>query len=124
MTARDASGAERRRELEALRRRLSGLKARYEETRQRAVDVRQQLEAAEANLELRSTERRILELRAAENERAAGQAQVERDHARRQSVALRDDLARRLDALYRMGRLGYLQTLATADSGEAFLRGL
>ncbi len=124
MTARDASGAERRRELEALRRRLSGLKARYEETRQRAVDVRQQLEAAEANLELRSTERRILELRAAENERAAGQAQVERDHARRQSVALRDDLARRLDALYRLGRLGYLQTLATADSGEAFLRGL
>ena len=34
------------------------------------------------------------------------------------------DLALRLSSLYRMGRLGYLQTLASADSGETFLRGL
>jgi murein hydrolase activator len=116
--------ADRRRELEALRRRLASLKERYEATRQRAVDTREQLEAAEANLEIRTAERRVLEIRAAEAERAAAQAQAERDEALRQSVALRGDLAQRLSALYRMGRLGYLQTLASADSGESFLRGL
>jgi septal ring factor EnvC (AmiA/AmiB activator) len=116
--------AERRRELTALRRRLAGLKARYEATRQRAVDTREQLAAAEANLELRTTERRVLEIRAVEAERAAAQAQADRDAALRHSGELRVDLARRLSALYRMGRLGYLQTLASADSGESFLRGL
>lgn len=88
------------------------------------MDTREQLEAAEANLEVRTAERRILELRAAETARAAAAAQAERDTARRQSGALREDLALRLAALYRMGRLGYLQTLASADSEEAFLRGL
>jgi septal ring factor EnvC (AmiA/AmiB activator) len=117
-------GAERRRELELLRRRLAGLKTRYEATRRKAVDTREQLEAAEANLELRTAERRVLELRAVEAERAAAQAQNERDTALRRSGALRVDLAGRLSALYRMGRLGYLQTLASADTGEAFLRGL
>jgi len=73
---------------------------------------------------VRTAERRILELRALETARAAAQAQAERDTARRQSGVLREDLSRRLAALYRMGRLGYLQTLASADSGEAFLRGL
>jgi len=73
---------------------------------------------------MRTAERRILELRALETARAAAQAQAERDTARRQSGVLREDLSRRLAALYRMGRLGYLQTLASADSGEAFLRGL
>ncbi|MFN7990438.1 MAG: peptidoglycan DD-metalloendopeptidase family protein [Thermoanaerobaculia bacterium] len=116
--------ADRRRELAALRRRLASLKVRYEATRQKAADTREQLEAAEANLELRTTERRVLEIRAVEAERAAGKAQADRDDALRQSVALREDLAARLAALYRMGRLGYLQTLASADSGEAFLRGL
>ncbi len=116
--------ADRRRELAALRRRLASLKERYEATRQKAVDTREQLEAAEANLEIRTAERRVLEIRAAEAERAAAQAQSERDEALRQSVALRSDLAQRLSALYRMGRLGYLQTLASADSGESFLRGL
>jgi septal ring factor EnvC (AmiA/AmiB activator) len=107
-----------------LRRRLATLRSRYEETRRRAVDTREQLDAAEANLEVRTAERRILELRALETARAAAQAQAERDTASRQSVVLREDLSRRLAALYRMGRLGYLQTLASADSGEAFLRGL
>ena len=122
--AREMAEAERRSELAVLRRRLAGLKARYEMTRQRAIDTRQQLEAAEANLELRTTERRVLEIRAVEAERAAVQAQADRDTALHQSIALRGDLARRLSALYRMGRLGYLQTLASADSSEAFLRGL
>jgi len=116
--------SDRRRELAALRRRLAGLKVRYETTRQKAVDTREQLGAAEANLELRTTERRVLEIRAVEAEKAAAKAQADRDEALRQSVALRGDLARRLAALYRMGRLGYLQTLASADSGESFLRGL
>jgi septal ring factor EnvC (AmiA/AmiB activator) len=116
--------ADRRRELEVLRRRLATLKERYEATRQKAVDTREQLEAAEANLEIRTAERRVLQIRAAEAERAAAQAQSERDEALRQSVSLRGDLAQRLSALYRMGRLGYLQTLASADSGESFLRGL
>lgn len=115
---------DRRRELTALRKRLAVLKERYEETRRRAVDTREQLEAAEANLELRTAERRVLEIRAAEAEREAGRAQAERDEAQRQSAALRTDLSLRLSALYRMGRLGYLQTLGAADSGEAFLRGL
>jgi len=115
---------DRRRELAALRKRLSGLKERWEATRRKAVDTREQLEAAEANLELRTAERRVLEIRAVETERAAARAQADRDHALRQSVALREDLARRLSALYRMGRLGYLQTLASVDSGEGFLRGL
>lgn len=100
------------------------MKERYEATRQQAVDTREQLEAAEANLEIRTAERRVLEIRAAEAERAAAKAQSERDEALRQSVALRGDLAQRLSALYRMGRLGYLQTLASADSGESFLRAL
>ncbi len=117
-------GAERRRELELLRQRLALLKSRYETTRRKAVDTREQLEAAEANLELRTAERRLLELRAAEAERAAVQAQSDRDVAVRKSGALRADVAVRLQALYRMGRLGYLQTLASADSGESFLRGL
>jgi len=117
-------GEERRRELTVLRRRLATLKARYETTRQKAVDTREQLEAAEANLELRTAERRILEIRAAEAERAAAQAQADRDAAQRHSGELRTDLSARLSALYRMGRLGYLQTLASADSGESFLRGL
>jgi septal ring factor EnvC (AmiA/AmiB activator) len=59
-----------------------------------------------------------------EAERAAAKARLERDEALRQSVALREDLARRLAALYRMGELGYLQTVASADSGKSFLRGL
>jgi septal ring factor EnvC (AmiA/AmiB activator) len=116
--------ADRRQELEALRRRLASLRERYEATRRKAIDTREQLEAAEANLEIRTAERRVLEIRAAEAERAAAQAQSDRDEALRQSVALRGDLAQRLSALYRMGRLGYLQTLASADSGESFLRGL
>lgn len=115
---------DRRRELAALRRRLAGLKERYETTRKKAVDTREQLVAAEANLELRTAERRVLEIRSAEAEREAVRAQASRDEAVRQSAALRDDLSRRLSALYRMGRLGYLQTVAAADSGEAFLRGL
>jgi len=40
---------ERRRELGALRKRLSGLKERYETTRKRAVDTREQLEAADSS---------------------------------------------------------------------------
>lgn len=115
---------DRRRELAALRKRLAGLKDRYETTRQKAVDTREQLEAAEANLELRTAERRVLEIRSAEAEREAARAQAARDEAVRQSAALREDLARRLSALYRMGRLGYLRTVAAADSGETFLRGL
>lgn len=116
--------ADRRRELEVLRRRLAGLKAKYESTRQKAVDTRQQLEAAEANLELRTAERRVLEIRAFEAERDAARAQADRDAALKHSGELRGDLALRLSSLYRMGRLGYLQTLASADSGESFLRGL
>lgn len=115
---------DRRRELTVLRRRLAGLKERYEATRKKAVDTREQLDAAEANLELRTAERRVLEIRAAEAERDAARAQAARDEAVRQSAALRGDLSRRLSALYRMGRLGYLRTVAAADSGEAFLRGL
>lgn len=116
--------AERRNELAVLRRRLAGLKARYESTRQKAVDTKQQLEAAEANLELRTTERRVLEIRAAEAERDAVRAQTARDAALRHSEALRSDLAQRLSALYRLGRLGYLRTVAAADSGQSFFRGL
>ena len=116
--------ADRRRELAALRKRLASLKARYETTRQKAADTREQLEAAEANLELRTAERRLLEIRAVDAEKAAAKAQADRDQALRQSDALRADLSARLAALYRMGRLGYFQTLASADSGEGFLRGL
>lgn len=122
--AREMREEDRRRELTALRKRLGTLKQRYEETRRRAVDTREQLEAAEANLEIRTAERRVLEIRAAEADGEAARAQAERDEAGRQSAALRADLSRRLSALYRMGRLGYLQTLASADSGESFLRGL
>ena len=116
--------AQRRLELGVLRRRLAVLKAKYEATRQRATDTREQLEAAEANLELRTTERQVLQIRAFEAERDAARAQADRDAALRHSGELREDLSRRLSALYRMGRLGYLQTLASADSGESFLRGL
>jgi septal ring factor EnvC (AmiA/AmiB activator) len=51
-------------------------------------------------------------------------AAVDRDAARREADALRTDLATRMAALYRLGRLGYLRPLAAADSASTFLTGL
>ncbi len=113
-----------RRELGLLRRRLADLKARWEATRRKAADAQQSLADAELNLEIRTAERREAELKTAEAERAVADARSGRDEARRQVDALRVDLNVRVGALYRMGRLGYLQTLVSADSGERFLRGL
>lgn len=115
---------ERRLELAALQRRLSALRARYEATLRKRDELSQQLEAAELNLEIRTAERRVLDLRQAEVERAAAGAVRARDEARENVGRLRSDLGARMASLYRMGRLGYLRTLAAVQSGRMFLRGL
>lgn len=66
----------------------------------------------------------MLELKKAETEREAAHASTERDAAQKEVAGLRENLAVRLSALYRMGRLGYLRPLAAADSGQSFLAGI
>jgi septal ring factor EnvC (AmiA/AmiB activator) len=117
-------GEDRKRELSALRLRLSTLRSRYATTRKREADIRQSLEAAELKLQIRTAERRELELRTAEAEKAEGDAVRFRDEARVKVGELRADLGARVATLYRMGRLGYLRTLATIESGHSFLRSL
>src|SRR5512143_3136062 len=119
-----ASYDARRRELNDLRRRLGELKARWTATKKREQDLRDALHAADLNLEIRTAERRMLELQTADAERAAALASGERDLSAKEVVSLRSDLAVRIAALYRMGRLGYLRTLVVAESGRTFLRGL
>ena len=115
---------ERRKELADLRRRLGDLKARYAATKKKEADLKASLEAAALNLQIQTAERRVLEIKRLETEREAATAAKGRDEAAREVVAFRNDLTVRVAALYRLGRLGYLRTLAAADSGESFLRGL
>jgi septal ring factor EnvC (AmiA/AmiB activator) len=115
---------ERRKELGELKRRLADLKARYAATRKKEADLKVSLEAAALNLEIQTAERRVLELRRQETEREFVRAAKGRDEAAHEVGAFRNDLTVRIAALYRLGRLGYLRTLAAADSGESFLRGL
>jgi len=115
---------ERRRELADLRRRLAELKGRYEASKRREADLRGQLETADLDLQIQTGERRVLDLRKAETERDAARAATDRDAARREADARRSDLATRMAALYRLGRLGYLRPLASADSAASFLDGL
>jgi murein hydrolase activator len=115
---------ERRRELAELRRRLGELKNRYEASRKREADLKGQLETADLDLQIQTGERRVLELRKAEAEREAARAAAGRDAARHDADARRADLATRMAALYRLGRLGYLRPLASVDSAASFLSGL
>ena len=115
---------DRRRELADLRRRLAELKARYEGSVRREADLKGRLETAELDLAIQTAERRVLELRKAEAEREAARAATDRDTARREADARRSDLATRMAALYRLGRLGYLRPLAAAESAVSFLDGL
>ena len=114
----------RRRELTELNQRLAGLKGRYAATKRKELDVRSALAAAELQLEIRTAERRVLELKIQEVARSAAQATAERDASARQVLALRTNLSLRISALYRMGRLGYLRALVASESGKDFLRGL
>lgn len=82
------------------------------------------LEAATLDLEIRKTERRELELERSGVERSEAEAVRDLAVSRRRAEELRVDLAARVGALYRMGRLGYLRTLAAVESGRTFLRGL
>ncbi len=66
----------------------------------------------------------MIELRIAEAEKAQREAISFRDEARDKVLRLRTDLAARIGTLYRMGRLGYLRTLAAVESGRSFLRSL
>ena len=116
--------AERKAELQELRRRISGLRARLDVSTRRAADLKAQMETAELDLQLQTAERRVLELRKADTEREAARATAERDAAQKEVGGLREGLGARLAALYRMGRLGYLRPLAAADSGQSFLSGL
>jgi septal ring factor EnvC (AmiA/AmiB activator) len=115
---------ERKAELAELRRRIAGLRARLDLSTRRAADLKSQMETAELDLQLQVAERRVLELKKADMEREAARASSERDAAQNELVGLREDLGVRLAALYRMGRLGYLRPLASADSGQSFLAGL
>lgn len=116
--------AERQRELQELRRRLLALKARYAETRRKEADLKAALEAAELALEIKTAERRMLELRTAEAGKAAASVETERDASEREVASLQKDLEARVGALYKMGRIGYLRTLAAAETGRTLLRGL
>ncbi len=115
---------ERKRELAELRRRLAELKSRFETSRRREADLKGQLETADLDLQIQTGERRVLDLRKAEAEREAARAGTDRDAAQKDADARRSDLATRMSALYRLGRLGYLRPLAAADSAAAFLDGL
>ncbi|HVO50361.1 MAG TPA: peptidoglycan DD-metalloendopeptidase family protein [Thermoanaerobaculia bacterium] len=115
---------ERKSELAELRRRLAELKTRFETSRRREADLKGQLETAELDLQIQTGERRVLDLRKAEAEREAARAGTDRDAARRNADECRSDLATRMAALYRLGRLGYLRPLAAADSASSFLDGL
>jgi septal ring factor EnvC (AmiA/AmiB activator) len=115
---------ERRKELADLKRRLAELKTRYATTKKKEADLKASLEAGTLNLEIQTAERRLLELHRQETEREFAAAVRVRDEAAREVGAFRNDLTIRIAALYRLGRLGYLRTLATADSDESFLRGL
>jgi murein hydrolase activator len=115
---------ERRGELTALRKRLAELRARYDATKRREADLKEAYAAAELNLQIQTAERRVLELRKAETEREAARAKAEMEASAAAVGSLQADLAVRLAALYRLGRLGYLRPVAAADSGAAFLDGL
>jgi septal ring factor EnvC (AmiA/AmiB activator) len=117
-------GEDRRRELASLRLKLTALRSRYAGTKKREADIRQSLEAAELNLQIRRAERRELELKTADAEKAESDAVKFRDDAKGKVAELRADLSARVSTLYRMGRLGYLRTLATIESGHSFLRSL
>ncbi|MEO6324125.1 MAG: hypothetical protein ABIT01_17895, partial [Thermoanaerobaculia bacterium] len=114
----------RRKELTELNQRLAGLKGRYAATKKKELDVKSALAAAELQLEIRTAERRVLELKIQDVARSATLAAAERDASARHVAALRTNLSLRIGALYRMGRLGYLRALVAAESGRDFLRGL
>ena len=116
--------SERKAELQELRRRIATLRGRLDASSRREADLKAQLESADLDIQIQTAERRVLELKKAETEREAAHASSERDVAQKEVVSLRADLAVRLSALYRMGRLGYLRPLAAADSGQSFLAGL
>ena len=107
-----------------LRQRLAALRERYDVTKRKEADVKQALAGAELNLEIQTAERRVLEIRKADAEREATRAKAEYDASAVAVVLLRSDLAARMAALYRLGRLGYLRPLVAADSGAAFFEGL
>ena len=116
--------SERKAELQELRRRIASLRGRLDASSRREADLKAQLESADLDIQIQTAERRVLELKKAETEREAAHASSDRDVAQKEVVSLREDLAVRLSALYRMGRLGYLRPLAAADSGQSFLAGL
>ena len=116
--------SERKAELQELRRRIASLRGRLDASSRREADLKAQLESADLDIQIQTAERRVLELKKAETEREAAHASSDRDVAQKEVVSLRADLAVRLSALYRMGRLGYLRPLAAADSGQSFLAGL
>ncbi|HEX7529269.1 MAG TPA: hypothetical protein VF425_09175, partial [Thermoanaerobaculia bacterium] len=116
--------AERKAELRELRRRIANLRGLLDASSRREADLKVQLESADLDLQIQTAERRVLELKKAETEREAAHASSERDAAQKEVVGLREDLAVRLSALYRMGRLGYLRPLAAADSGQSFFAGI
>ena len=116
--------AERKVELQELKRRIASLRGRLDASSRREADLKAQIETADLDLQIQTAERRVLELKKAETEREAAHASFERDSAQKEVGGLREDLAIRLSALYRMGRLGYLRPLAAADSGQSFLAGL
>ncbi len=107
-----------------LRRRLADLRARYDVTKRKEADLTEALAAAELNLQIQTAERRVLEIRKAEAEREAARAKAELAAASTAVGTLRTDLAVRMAALYRLGRLGYLRPIVGADSGAAFLEGV
>lgn len=122
--ARALGVADRKRELEQLRKRLGDLRVRYAAARRRKADLEESVAAVRLHLEIQVAERRVVEIRYVEAEREAGRVTRERDAAAARVTRLRGDLGFRAAALYRMGRLGYIRALVAAESGDSLLRGL
>lgn len=112
---------DRRATLERIRGDIASLQAELQTVRQREAGIERQLD--ETRLELRLQEHRVAEARAAAEATARRIAILEREVAEleRNLGEVRGDLRRRLAALYRLGRAGYLRLLLSISSEEDLL---
>jgi murein hydrolase activator len=120
-TAPGARAADRQAELERLRGEIARLQAQVSRVQQRARTLEAQLEETRLQLEIQG--RRVAEAEAA---KALAEARVELLEQRVVELEgavreVRRELQRRLETLYRLGRLGYLRLLLTVRADESAL---
>lgn len=117
----DRRTSARERELAALRAEIGRLEGRVAEARRKQSGLQDELAAAELDLDLQEarlaeamTARDLAARRAAASETEVARLEVALDETRR-------DLQRRLAALYRLGRQGYLRLLFAVDPERPLL---